>query len=370
MADSTTPPAAPPTPVAAGGLHWMQAPTQRGMKPVPGPRGLLLEDVDVESYGDVPDVWPYRSDTPRGAYPPPPHVAQTGSYSIFEKAEVWSENARRLYEDAIRDRWSSATDVPWQALQPLPEHLERALCQVCTQLAEQGYLASQIISAWFEKIAYGFHEIKNYLATEVYDGARQYEAFRKRALANGGGLGIEGPGIYSRVIATSLTFTELSIMLLVRALHQLVVADALHKAAPSDAERTLFQLFARDQHRHIAFHTGHLQYYLRRQPQMLEQVHTWLSRAELFLVADQRRDTAFNEALALLLGDSMADGRDQVTTMRRTFVQAYLHRLADAQVVDRAAKLAPELARLLPEAAAPAGSVMMRPPVDDPVLVD
>lgn len=361
-----TPAGASPA-LPARDFPWMRVPTERGTRPAIGPDGLLLEHVDVGSYGDVPDVWPYKSDMPRGAYPPPPHVAQTGSYSIYEKVEVWSDNVRRLYEEAIRDRWASAVDIPWQTLRPLPEHLERAVCQVCTELSEQAYLAAQVIAAWFERIAYGFYEVKSFLATQVYDAARHCEAFRKRALANGGGLGIEGPGIFSRVIATCMTFTELTITLnLMRTVWTLSVLEALERRAFSDAERTLYALAARDLRRHLAFGVGHLQFYLRRQPHLAEQVHTWLTRAELFLAADLRKSTPFHEALVLLLGETPAEGLSALAEVRRAAVYRYLHRLADARVVDRLNRLTPEFARYVPAGLTLQPGAQLRPPLPDP----
>ena len=105
-----------------------------------------------------------------------------------------------------------------------------------------------------------------------------------------------------------------------------------------------------------------------RQPQMLDQIHAWLSRGEFLLVADQRRDRPLNEALILLLGDSPEDGRAKLEELRRTWVNYYLNRLADARVYDRMTKLTPELARYLPEGAEMPTSVSMRPPIPDPVF--
>ena len=347
-------------------LPWMRVPTQRGMRPAIGPKGLRLENVDVGSYGDVPDVWPYRNDMPRGSHPPV-QIGLAASYSIFEKVEVWSDNVRRLYEDAIRDRWASATDVPWQTLQPLPDHVERAICQICTELSEQAYVTVQVFSSWLEKISYGFHEVKNFLATQIFDNARHAEAFRKRALANGGGLGIESPGIYHRATAASMKFTELVITTnIVRGTFNLVAVETLKGLATSDAERVLYSYVARDLQRHIAYGVGHVNFYLARQPHLHDQVHAWLSRAEGLLVADQRRDRPFIEAFILLLGDTPAEGRARFEDVRRSWVNLYLHRLADARVYDRIDKLAPEIARHLPEGAAMPTSVSMRPPVPEP----
>ncbi|MGH2585857.1 MAG: hypothetical protein ACRDJE_13170, partial [Dehalococcoidia bacterium] len=324
---------------------WMRVPTQRGMKPTPGPEGLRLEHIDVGSYGDVPDVWPYKNDTPRGSHPST-NAGLLAGYSIFDKVDVWSDNVRVLYEDAIRDRWASATDIPWETLQPYPEHIEHAICQICTEMSEQAYVTIQIFSSWLEKISYGFHEVKNFLATQIFDNARHVEAFRKRALANGGGLGIESPGIFHRGPASAMKWTELVIITnLIRAPFNLVVVEALKSKAQSEAEKTLYGNIARDLRRHIDYGVGHVNYYLSRQPTMHEQVHTWLNRGEFLLVADQRRDTPFNEALILLLGENAEDGRARLEELRRTFVNYYINRLADARVYDRVAKLVPELAR-------------------------
>jgi hypothetical protein len=349
---------------------WMRVPTERGMwgKDRVGPDGLRLEDVDISSYGDVPDHWPYKNDTPRGSHPPV-NVGLAASYSIYDKVEVWSDNVRKLYEDAIRDRWASATDVPWEALQPYPEHIERAICQICTEMSEQAYVTVQVFSSWLERISYGFHEVKNFLATQIFDNARHVEAFRKRALANGGGLGIESPGIFHRGPAASMKFTELVIITnLIRAPLSLVLMETLKGIANNDADRTLFGNVARDLRRHIEYGVGHLQFALQREPRMHDQVHAWLSRGEFLLTSDIRRDQPLNEALILLLGKSAEEGRAKLEDVRRTWVSYYINRLADARVYDRIGKLAPDLARYVPEGAEIPNSVSMRPPLEDPVF--
>jgi len=338
------------------------------MKPAIGPQGLRLEDVDIDTYGDVPDRWPYRNDTPRGAFPSG-SVGLAASYSIFDKVEVWSDNVRALYEDAIRDRWSSATDVPWDTLQPYPEHIERAICQICTEMSEQAYVTVQIFSSWLEKISYGFHEVKKFLAPQLFDNTCRVEAFRKRALANGGGLGIESPGIFHRGPAASMKFTELVIITnLIRAPFSLVVLETLKRIATSDAERVLYSNVVRDLQRHIDYGIGHLQFVISREPAMVEQIHAWLSRGEFLLVADQRRDQPLNEALILLLGKDSESGRAALEELRRTWVAYYLNRLADARLYDRLTKLTPELARFVPEGVEMPNTVSMRPPVADPVF--
>ncbi len=346
---------------------WMRVPTQRGMKPAIGPQGLRLRDIDQGSYAYVPDRWPHKTDMPRGAFPSGQTFLEA-SYSLYDKCDVWSENAADLYEDAIRDRWSSATDIPWDALQPYDEIAERAICQILTEISEASLVGMQIFSGWLERISYGFYEVKSYLATEIYDLGRHHEALRKRALANGGGLGLQSPGIYHRAITSSMRLTELVIAQnLVRGLYHLIVLDALREAANNDADRTLYALVIRDLWRQIDFAVGHVDYYLKSQPEKHDQLHVWLGRAELLLVAEVQRDTPFNEALILLLGGTVDEGRQRLTELRQRFVAAYLHRLHQAGIYNRLDKLAPEIARYAPEGTATPNTALMTPPFPDPV---
>ncbi len=109
-------------------VEWISSPgaarAQRGKK------GLTVGALNVGTYGDIPDEWPYQTEMPRGAHPISGVPAM--GYSIYEKAELWAENAADLYEEAIQRRWRPATDIPWDTLQPLPEEIERAMCQLCT----------------------------------------------------------------------------------------------------------------------------------------------------------------------------------------------------------------------------------------------
>src|SRR2546426_7751151 len=92
-------------------LSWMKVPTEWGMRVRPGKKGLTVGMLNVSTYADIPDVWPYHSEMPRGASPlagVPPM-----GYSIYEKAELWADNAADLYEEAIQRRWRPSTDIAW-----------------------------------------------------------------------------------------------------------------------------------------------------------------------------------------------------------------------------------------------------------------
>ena len=194
--------------------NWMNKTREWGVRVKPGKAGLKLGDLNVGIYGETPTQWADQSRNPRGAVPrrgmPPV------GYSIRDKAGLWADCAADLYEEAIQRRWAPATDVPWNTIEPLPDDVEHAVCQVCTELVGYANVDIETITGWQHQMSYGYHEVKQFLATASFDAARHYECFRKRALANGGGLGLEGPGMVNRMILESRGgWTEAVVYLLV-----------------------------------------------------------------------------------------------------------------------------------------------------------
>ena len=331
-------------------LSWLTMERPKLPKAVAGPKGMRLRDIETAETMDVPDHWTMLNDTPRGSIPMKgPTLA--ASYTIFDKVDVWSENCIDLYEDAIYDRWSSATTIPWAEMSALPEVTEAAIDQICTQLSEQAYIDVQVISKWLEQISYGFKEAKNFLATYVFDRSRHTEAFRKRALANGGGLGIEGTGIYHRAILGSMKFPDLVLSLYLKALWTKLVCEAVADHARNAADRQLFSLAARDCDRHIAYQTGLVQFTLSKHPERAPDLHFTCIRHELQWVAEWERDVSFREALALTLSDNPQEGLKLVDGIKATWVRRYIDLLAQAGLTNRDARLHPKLKALIEEPA-------------------
>jgi hypothetical protein len=325
-------------------FNWMDAEVER-VRAVPGEHGLTLEAINIGRYGVVPDHWPYLDDTPRGAAPGGP-VTFASSYSIMEKADVWSENAAALYEEAIRERWTSAADIPWATLLPLPREQEGAIGQICTRLSEQGFCTQQILGRWLEKIAYGFLEVKSFLATQLYDAGRQCDVFRKRALANGGGLGIESPNVWNRGLTDALKWTECSVALhILQASTTICLLEALEAALSDESTRTICRLVARDQRRHLAYGEGHLAYHLAKRPERRDQLNTGFFRTESAYANDLAADRPFNEALVLLLGgaDGSAAGWRRLAALQERQAAAYLDALERAGMPEHRARAYPAI---------------------------
>jgi hypothetical protein len=339
-------------------LSWMHVPTEWGTRAKPTKKGLTLEAINIGRYGDVPDVWEFRTEMPRGAVP----VAgvEAMGYTIYEKQELWSDNAAALYEEGIQRRWRPASDIDWASLQPLPDDMERAICQICTHFSEKAQLEADVIAGWEPELSYGYHEIKLYLATVVFEGARHAEVFRKRALSNGGGLGIQSTGWGFRSVTDARNFTEfIAVQMVLQDSFTLGQYEFCEAYMPHAAEKLLFRLAMQDKARQLAYGIAHLKYVLLHRPDRRLELERYLDKGEAMLIMDDR-DTATREAFAILFAggkDNIQEGLKLYDRMRRRQLGQYLERL-DWATIDRRKHLNPALRPYLPaeEKTAPAGA--------------
>ena len=313
-------------------LHWMSVPTEWGIKArASDPKmGLTIGDINVGTYGDIPDVWTNRSEIARGSYPKP--SMEDMGYTIFEKAIVWADCVVPLYEEAIRDRWSSATDLNWASLEALPDDMERALCQVLTELSERSYYEAAILGKWLPEVSYGYLEMKLFMSTVIYDLARHTEAFRKRALANGGGLGLQAPTDYNRAVEECRSFPELMATLFVQDSMLLTLYEAGDQIASNQLERDLWALCARDRRRYMAYHIERLKHFLFKKVERREEQNFYFNKAE-HRVAKEWQDPTVWEPLAVLLGggrEHIEAGRERLLALRRKQVTDYVENLRAA----------------------------------------
>jgi len=333
-------------------MAWARVDTERGIRARPGKKGLTIDDINVGSYADVPELWPDQTMRPRGAYVKPGAVSM--GYTIYAKAEVWADNVGTLYEEAIQRRWAPATDVPWQTIAPLPEDRERAMGQLCTALCEYNYMVILALGKWIREVSYGYHEVKLFLSSVLFDAARHFEAFRKRALCNGGGLGVQGVGWQLVPIRDALCYAEMASLVFVvndsfvQSLYQLGAA-----LGQNEAESRLFTLAAQDKARHLSYGVEHMRYLLEHQPERREEIRRYLQKGEEYLVRDFADDAPAREALAILLGgglENIGEGFRKLKEFRGRQVQSYLDRV-QAAGLDHRATLWPALAEYLPVAA-------------------
>ena len=82
-------------------------------------------------------------------------------------------------------QWDATTRHPWEAAAGLPAHVEQAVAQVMTYIAQNEYAALYVPSRFLPQVNPSYAEVLLWLASHVHDEARHVEVFTKRALAGG-----------------------------------------------------------------------------------------------------------------------------------------------------------------------------------------
>ena len=335
-------------------LSWLDAGSQWGMRARPGKRGLTLDEINIGVYGEVPEHSRNLNARPRGAVARP--EAPRIGYPLEGKSDVWSENAVMLYEEAVQRQWSSATDIPWETLGPLPDDLERAMCQLCTFLTEVEFIAGDTPGQWLPKISNDHYEVKLFLTTQINDEARHLDVFRKRALANGGGLLKSSPTGTLRTIINARDFTEMSALMHVQAEGFVQSMFRMGELiAQNEAEKRIFRLCAQDESRHLGFGVMHLKYIVENEPWRKEELHHYLDQVEGPLSLDLTQAVTaatpyFDEAIMILAGGGLKNvdvGMERLMGIRRRQVNEYMHRLEVAGMSERRDRMNPFFRSLL-----------------------
>ena len=301
--------------------EWMGLSNEWGVRVKPDEHGLRLSALNVGIYGEVPEVWDDQTRRPRGALPRagiPPLP-----YNLRSKYQMWADCAADLYEEAIQRRWIPATDVPWSTLEPLPEDIERAVCQVCTELMQYANTEIEIITYWQDQMSYGYYEVKQFLATATFDCARHIEVLRKRALANGGGLGLESKGVVNRMILESRGgWTESVVYLyLLRGTFSMQLLRNMLASAHNEAERYIWERMIQDHARHLTYGYDHLKYAITHQDGQASVLQTLLSIGEA-MMGSELNESVLRSAMAIVLGGGVDNGRT-------LGMQSYLHLVGD-----------------------------------------
>ena len=324
-------------------LSWLDLNQTWGMQAKPGKRGLTLDEINIGPYGPPGDESDELTVRARGAAKRE-GVPRIGYY-LSKKSDVWSKNATLLYEEAVQRQWSSATDIPWETLEPLPDEIERAMCQLCTFLTEVEFIAGDTPAQWIPRISNEHFETKMFLCSQVMDEARHLDVFRKRALANGGGLLQASPTSSLRTIIDARDFTEMSAIMHVQAEGFIQSMFRMGELiAQNEAEKRIFRLCAQDESRHLGFGVMHLKYVLETEPERREEIHSYLDESE---TADPETGTfgiQVAESLIILLGGGKKnsdEGFKKFMALRKRQVQEYIHRLDVAGLDDRRERMDP-----------------------------
>ncbi len=328
-------------------LSWMKVDTEWGVRGVPGRKGLTLDDVNIGSYGAVPEKSHNQTARPRGAARRIDAPRIGNPYS--DKTDVWGDSMTLLYEEALARQWSSATDIPWETVVPQSDDMELAMCQLCTFLTEVEFIAGDLPGKWLPELSPDYYEVALFLATQIMDEARHLDVFRKRALVNGGGLMAGGPG--GGNLLGGSDFTEMTALLhlvgegFVQSLFRMG-----EYIGQNEAEKRIFRLAAADESRHVAFGVMHLKYVIETEPdEYRDLIHHYLDQFEGVLGTSQAGITtnpSTGESLAILMGGGIAkvdEGFKKLMVARKRQINEYMHRLEVIGLGDRRQRMNPAM---------------------------
>ena len=190
-------------------------------------------------------------------------------FPLDRRIEVWSDDAARLYAQAVAAQWDPATTIPWDARFSLPDEVEDAVVQVMTYLVENETAALVIPSRFVAQIHPHFREVMQLLAIQAADEARHIEVFTRRALLrrDAPGLSTAGGQASLRTIVEEPDFAIASFLLSVLGEGTfLILLRFLAQHAPDPVTEAVTRLAAQDEARHVAFGLSHLRRHVSEDP--------------------------------------------------------------------------------------------------------
>jgi len=331
-------------------LDWLQRSETFGTKPEfdEAKGGLLLQNSDAGPYAQTAEFSHNMTGRPRGAIERP-NAPRVGNYPVRTKADVWLRNGAQLYEEAVQRQWSSSVDIPWDALEELPDEIERAECMLATFLTEVEFVAGDVPGKWIAYTTPDYYEPRMFLISQIMDEARHLDVFRKRALANGGGLmgQLNNSALAGGTIDSARDFTEMSARLHISGEGLVLSIFRMGELMSyNDTEKAIYRLAASDESRHVAFGVMHLQYLAQTDPERKAEIHAYLDEIEIGLIQGfggqnpAARGTPSSMALSILLGGgsdeaSLREGEQIALAVRQRQIKEYMQRVRVAGFGDR-----------------------------------
>jgi hypothetical protein len=227
------------------------------------------------------------------------------------------------------------------------------MCQLCTMLTEVEFIAGDVPGQWLPEVSAQDFESGLFLMSQIMDEARHTDVFRKRALANGGGLLAQGANGL-RALIEARDFTEMSVLMHVQAEGFVQSMFRMGELiGHTDADKKIFRMSAQDESRHLAFGVMHLKYVLDTEPERREEIHHYLDKADGDAAGGGSGDVTLQEvfeSLCVLLGggkEKFDEGLQKFLLLRKRQINEYVHRLDVVGLGDRRQRLGPLMAQFL-----------------------
>lgn len=259
------------------------------------------------------------------------HGAPQFDWRLHRRDEVWAPEVAELAEQASGEQWDASRDIPWETARDLPEHLERAIAQVMTFIAQNEYAALYVPAGFLPQMHPSYAELVMWLSSHVNDEARHIEVFTKRALIGG----FEGYALASTELSLHSLLAEhdfTAAALLLNVLGEGTFLDLLRfveRHAPDAATAAAARLAHRDERRHVHFGISHVRHVLAGDPQQRAMlIHSAEQRASK--LTEMSLSPLLTEGLTILaarslkpraLGEGAEDVRQLMSTMERNRIR-------------------------------------------------
>ncbi len=233
--------------------------------------------------------------------------AQAFDFPLDTRAEIWAEEAARLYAQAAAAQWNPATAIPWDEPFVLHDEIEDAVVQVMTYLIENETAALVVPARFAAQIHPHFREVMQLLAIQAADEARHIEVFTRRALLRRPKLGLSTAGGQAS-LKTLIDETDFALSaMLLSVLGEgsfLSLLQFLHQHAPDPVTGEIARLVAQDEARHVAFGVAHLTQHVREDPALLERLAAAIERRHETLAHTAGLNEEVFDSLVLLAAGS------------------------------------------------------------------
>jgi hypothetical protein len=256
-------------------------------------------------------------------------------FHLVDKIEVWSDDAARLYAQAVAAQWDPETAVPWKAEFTLPDDVEDAVVQTMTFLIENETAALIIPSRFIAQLHPHFREVMQLLAVQAADEARHIDVFTRRGLLKRDRLGLSTSGGQAslKTLVDEPEFAIASFLLSVLGEGTfLSLLWFIEQYAPDPVTAAVARLAAQDEARHVAFGLAHLSQHLSRDASLRPRLADAIRRRHEALRHTAGLNAEVFDALLLMAAgswdhDDLREGHRRVMQLTRDMDEGRQKRL-------------------------------------------
>ena len=256
-------------------------------------------------------------------------------FHLVDKVDVWSDDAARIYQQAVAAQWDPETAILWETSFAIADDIEDAVVQIMTYLIENETAALIIPSRFIAQMHPHFREVMQVLAVQAADEARHIEVFTRRARLRRGQLGLSTIGGQAslKTLVDEPDFAIASFLLSVLGEGTfLSLLWFIEQYAPDPVTAAVARLAAQDEARHVAFGLAHLAQHLSREPEFRPRLADAIRRRHDALMHTAGLNAEVFDALLLMAAGSwnhlaLRDGSRRLMQLTREMDEGRRKRL-------------------------------------------